>query len=138
MAEEESVFPESFRPLLESPGVCVLSTIEPDGGPQMTATWYLLDDDGRLKFSLNGARRKLQNLQRDPKMSVIFVDPENPHRYLEVRGRAMLDVDDDCTFRDRVGEKYGMDVSGLDKPGDTRYVVTVEPRRVREWPPPAA
>jgi PPOX class probable F420-dependent enzyme len=132
------VFPESHRDLLEAAGVCVLSTIEPDGGPQMTATWYLLDDDGQLKFSLNGARRKVQNLQREPKLSVIFVDPEDSMRYLEIRGDASLAVDEDCSFRDRVGEKYGMDVSVLDKPGDTRYVVTVEPRRVREWPPAAA
>jgi pyridoxamine 5'-phosphate oxidase-like protein len=33
-----SEFPESFRELLQSPGVCVLSTLEPDGGPQ-TSAW---------------------------------------------------------------------------------------------------
>lgn len=134
----ESVFPESFRKLLESPGVCVISTIEPDGGPHTSAVWYLLDDDGQLKMSLNGARRKVQNLQRNPKVSVIFVDPENPHRNLEVRGKVNLTVDEDCSFRDKVGAKYDMDVSVIDKPGDVRYIVSVEPARVREWPPPAA
>ena len=37
---------ESFRELLESPGVCVLSTIEPDTTPQSSAVWYLLGEDG--------------------------------------------------------------------------------------------
>lgn len=89
-------------------------------------------------MSLSGARRKVQNLLRDPKVSVIFVDPDNPHRTLEVRGTANLTVDEDCSFRDKVGAKYGVDLSVRDKPGDTRYIVTVEPSRVREWPPPAA
>lgn len=132
-----SEFPESFRELLESPGVCVLSTLEPNGGPQTSAVWYLLDDDGKLKMSLNGARRKVQNMLRDNKVSVIFVDPENPHRNLELRGTADLQVDADCSFRDKLGAHYGDDVSAHDKPGDTRYIVTVEPARVRVWPPGA-
>jgi PPOX class probable F420-dependent enzyme len=132
-----SEFPESFRALLQSPGVCVLSTLEPNGGPQTSAVWYLLDDDGKLKMSLNGARRKVQNMLRDNKISVIFVDPENPHRNLELRGTADLTVDADCSFRDKVGAHYGDDVSAHDKPGDTRYIVTVEPARVRVWPPGA-
>jgi PPOX class probable F420-dependent enzyme len=132
-----SEFPESFRELLQSPGVCVLSTLEPDGGPQTSAVWYLLDDDDKLKMSLNGTRRKVQNMLRDNKVSVIFVDPENPYRNLELRGTADLTVDEDGSFRDKLGAKYGQDVSVHDKPGDTRYVVTVEPARVRVWPPGA-
>ena len=129
-----TAFPQSFRELLESPGVCVISTIEPDGGPQSSAVWYLLDDDGELKMSLNSARRKVQNLLRNPRVSVIFVDPENPYRTLEVRGQVDMTVDEDRSFRDKVGAKYDSDLSAHDKPGDTRYVVTVQPARIREWP----
>jgi PPOX class probable F420-dependent enzyme len=131
------VFPESFRELLESPGVCVLSTIDPDTTPQSSAVWYLLGEDGKLRLSLNSTRRKLQNLQRNPRLSVLFVDPENPYRTLELRGRAQLDLDEDRSFRDQVGAKYGADLSEHDRPTDQRYIVTVEPSRVREWPPPA-
>ena len=132
-----SEFPESFRELLQSPGVCVLSTVEPNGGPQRSAIWYLLDDDGKLKTSLNSARRKLQNMLRDNKISVLFIDPANPYRTLEVRGTADVRVDEDGSFRDKVGAKYGADLSEHDKPGDVRYVVTVQPSRVRVWPPGA-
>ena len=131
------MFPESFRELLESPGVAVISTVEPDGTPHTSCVWYLLDDDGKMKVSLNSARRKTQNLLRSPKVSMLFVDPANPYRYLELRGTADLAVDADRSFRDRVGVKYDQDVSALDQPGDTRYIVTIEPRRVREWPPPS-
>jgi PPOX class probable F420-dependent enzyme len=131
------VFPESFRELLESPGVAVISTVEPDGTPQTSCVWYLLDDDGKMKVSLNDGRRKTQNLLRSPKVSMLFVDPANPYRTLELRGTADLTVDADGAFRDRVGAKYNSDIAALDKPGDTRYIVTIEPRRVREWPPPS-
>ena len=129
------MFPESFRELLESPGVCVVSTVEPDGTPQSSAMWYLLDDDGKVKLSLNGNRRKLKNLQRTPKASVLFVDPANPQRNLEMRGPVTVELDSDVAFRDKVGAKYGVDTGAFDQPGDTRYVVTLEPTRVREWPP---
>jgi PPOX class probable F420-dependent enzyme len=130
--------PESFRELLESPGVAVISTIGPNGTPHSSAVWYLLDDDGKVRLSLNGKRRKLQNLQRDPRVSVLFIDPTNPDRTLELRGRARLAVDEDRSFRDRVGEKYDHDVAAIDGPDDIRYIVTLEPVRVREWPPPKA
>ena len=99
--------------------------------------WYLLGEDGKLRLSLNSTRRKLQNLQRNPRLSVLFVDPQNPYRTLELRGRAQLDLDEDRSFRDQVGAKYGADLSVHDGPSDERYIVTVEPTRVREWPPPA-
>ena len=100
------MFPESFRNLLESRGFAVISTVEPDGTPQSSAVCFLLDDDGKLKFSLNGSRRKVQNLQRSPKLSVLFVDAKNPHRTLEVRGTATLAIDGDFSFRDKVDAKY--------------------------------
>ena len=131
------MFPESFRELLESPGVCVLSTIEPDTTPQSSAVWYLLGEDDKLRLSLNSTRRKLQNLQRNPGLSVLFLDPQNPYRTLELRGRAQLELDEDRSFRDLVGAKYDADLSEHDGPTDERYIVTVEPTRVREWPPPA-
>ena len=131
------MFPESFRELLESPGVCVISTIEPDGTPQSSAAWYLLGDDGKLRLSLNSTRRKLRNLQRNPGVSVLFVDPQNLNRTLELRGSARLELDEDRSFRDTVGAKYGADLSVHDGPTDERYIVTIEPTRVREWPPPA-
>jgi len=129
------VIPESFRELLESTSVSVVSTVLPDGTPHSSAAWFLLDGDGKVKLSLNGNRQKLKNLKRDPRISVLFVDPANQDRTLELRGGVTLTLDEDRSFRDRVGAKYGVDTSPFDKPGDERYIVTVEPTRVREWPP---
>jgi hypothetical protein len=61
---------------------------------------------------------------------VLILDLANPHRYLEIRGRAQIELDDDYTFAAQVGQKYGADLRQMDGAGETRVAVTVEARRV--------
>ena len=72
----------------------------------------------------------MKNLAERPQCSVMLLDRANPYRYLEVRGRARLDSDDDYAFATRVGEKYGADLKLHDQPGDRRFVVTIEPVKI--------
>jgi PPOX class probable F420-dependent enzyme len=123
--------PDSHRDLLTLP-VVTLGTIDPDGRPQLTEVWFLAED-GEVKLSLNTSRQKVQNLQRDPRCSVLLLDLANPYRYVELRGDAVITPDDDYAFADRVGEKYGTDLRENDRPGETRVVVTVRPTRVHTW-----
>jgi len=123
--------PDSHRDLLTLP-VVTLGTIDPDGRPQLTEVWFLAED-GEVKLSLNTSRQKVQNLQRDPRCSVLLLDLANPYRYVELRGDAVITPDDDYTFADRVGEKYGADLRENDRPGETRVVVTIRPTRVHTW-----
>jgi hypothetical protein len=58
------------------------------------------------------------------------LDLQNPYRYLEVRGRARIEEDTDYAFADRVGQKYGADLREHDQPGETRFIVTIEPEKV--------
>jgi PPOX class probable F420-dependent enzyme len=95
----------------------------------VTELWFL-HDDGEIKLSLNTARLKTRNLQRDPKCSVLLLDLENPYRYLEVRGNAQVEPDDDYKFADKLGAKYKADVKVHDGPGESRVVVTIEPVNV--------
>ena len=60
-----STFPESHRDLLAS-DVAILTTIGRDGYPQVTAVWFLHDDDATLKLSLNTMRQKVKNLRQRP------------------------------------------------------------------------
>ena len=63
--------------------------------------------------------------------TLFFFDVAQPMRYLEVRGDAQVDADDDYEFADRVGAKYGgADLRQMDGPGESRVVVTVRPTRV--------
>ena len=123
-----TAFPESHRDLLDGQ-FATLATVGGDGAPRLTEVWFL-HDDGELKLSLNTARQKTKDLRRRPECSLFLLDLQNPYRYVDVRGRARLEPDDDREFASRVGAKYGADVSEHDQPGDSRVVVTIEPVRV--------
>jgi PPOX class probable F420-dependent enzyme len=122
-------FPDSHVALLDAAGVAVLSTVAPSSLIQSTAVWYLREGDV-LRFSFSDARKKLRNLQVDPRATALIVDPASPFRTIEVRGRVTIAKDEDRAFVGRVGAKYGTDMSQYDQPGDTRYVVTLQPERV--------
>lgn len=126
------IIPESYRDLLAAP-VAVLATLGPDGYPQVTATWFLLDDDDTLKLSLNTTRRKVKNLAAHPECTLFILDPATPYRTLEIRARAELQPDPDFAFAARLGQKYGADVHANDQPGDTRVVVTLHPVKANTW-----
>jgi PPOX class probable F420-dependent enzyme len=125
-----TTFPESHHDLLQTE-VASLATIGRDGFPQVTALWFLLDEDGMVRFSLNGARQKTKNLLARPEVTLFILDRVNPMRYLEIRARADVRPDDDYAFADKVGKKYGgVDLRRMDRPGEHRVVVTLQPIKV--------
>jgi PPOX class probable F420-dependent enzyme len=117
--------PESHRDLLNAQ-FATLATLGADGLPQLTEVWFLHEDD-ELKTSLNTSRAKTKNLRDRPECSLLILDIANPYRYLELRGRARIESDDDYSFADRLGQKYGADLRDHDRPGETRVVVTIDP-----------
>jgi PPOX class probable F420-dependent enzyme len=122
-------FPDSHRDLLEA-RFATLATIGKDGGPQLTEIWFLWED-GKVKTSLNDSRLKTKNLVARPQCSLFILDLANPFRYLDVRGTAKIEPDDDYAFARRLGAKYdGADVRDHDGPGEKRVVVTIEPTNV--------
>jgi PPOX class probable F420-dependent enzyme len=120
--------PDSHRDLLDSP-VATLATIDDDGFPQLTEVWFLYEDD-RLKVSINTSRAKARFLEKRPECSLMLLDLQNPYRYLEVRGRARVEPDEDRAFAAKVGAKYEADLTAYDAPEDGRLVVTIEPVKV--------
>jgi PPOX class probable F420-dependent enzyme len=128
-----ATFPESHQDLLKI-DVATLATIGPDGWPQVTALWFLYDDDRMLRLSLNTTRQKVKNLQAHPECTLFFIDPANPYRTLEVRARAEIAPDSEYAFAKKLGAKYGgADFSANDRPGETRVVVTLHPTKVNTW-----
>jgi PPOX class probable F420-dependent enzyme len=117
-------FPDSHRDLLDAK-FASLATVGSDGFPQVTELWFL-PEDGELKISLNTSRRKTKNLIARPQCSLFVLDLANPYRYLEVRGRALIEPDDDYELARRVGAKYDADLKAHDQPGETRVTVTID------------
>ena len=123
-----TTIPDDYRDLL-SADVATLSTIGPDGRPQLSEVWFLAEGD-TVSISLNSSRQKMKNLLANPAVSLLILDLAMPYRYLELRGDAEISPDPDYVFADKVGAKYGADLRVHDQPGQTRYVVTIRPARV--------
>jgi PPOX class probable F420-dependent enzyme len=131
-----NTIPESYKDLLAT-DVGMLATQGHDGYPQVTALWFLFDDDGLVKLSLNTNRQKTKNLERHPECTFFVLDRANPYRTLEIRARAEISPDDAYAFADKLSAKYGTDTDlrAMDGPGQRRVVVTLRPIKVNIWPP---
>jgi len=121
--------PDDFHSLLSSTAVAVVSTIGRNGEPQATPTWFMFESD-RLRFSLVDGRQKLVNLRRDPRVSVLVIDPARPTYYVELRGRAALTEDREAALERAVSTKYTGGWADGEVPGTMRYAATVDVERV--------
>lgn len=124
------IIPESHRDILDTSPIVTLATIGPDELPQLTASWFVWEDN-TLTLSLNTTRQKVRNLRRNPSMTAFFIDPASPYRTLELRGRAHIEEDPEYQVTDKVGAKYnGADLRSMDQPGESRVAVTLDIEKV--------
>jgi PPOX class probable F420-dependent enzyme len=128
MSSTTSTIPANYSDLLESKALADVATIGPHGEPQVNPVWFGWDGT-HLTFSQTITRQKYKNVQRDPRVALSIVDPENPYRYLEIRGKVVrIDPDPDLAFINSMAKKYlGEDVYPWHQPGDERVVIVVEP-----------
>lgn len=98
--------PDTHTDILEKKSFAHLSSLGPDGAPQSHPVWFDAAD-GQLLVSTGTDRQKYRNIRRDPRVSVSILDPDDPYRYLEVRGRVVeIEPDPDKAFLDRLARKY--------------------------------
>ncbi len=77
--------PASHKDLFEKPVYVVATTVMKDGQPQSTVVWA--DYDGEyVRINTVRGRQKDKNLRENPKITIVAVDPQNPYRWIEVRG----------------------------------------------------
>ena len=99
--------PSAYRRLLDLPIYGALGTIRPDDTVQVNPMWFEFDGE-HVRFTHTNQRGKFRNLQRNPSMSLLLIDDENPQRYLELRGRLADVIDDPAgAFYVRLGRRYG-------------------------------
>lgn len=82
------VLPEDKKDLLERPIVVTLVTLMPDTQPQANPVWFNWDGEYVWVNSAKG-RQKDKNMRTRSKVTILSVDPNNPYRYLEVRGEVV-------------------------------------------------
>jgi len=122
--------PDSHLDLFKKKTFAHLVTLMPDGAPQVTPVW--VDHDGEnVIISTAVGRQKDKNLQRDGRVALSIVDPDNPYRYLEVRGRvAERTLDGADRHIDAMAKKYlGQDRYPYGQPGEVRVIYKIRPER---------
>ena len=75
----------SFSDLLQKKGFANLSTLQPDGSPQVTPVWFDLEG-GMLRINTAVGRKKDRNMRERPKVAISILDPDNPYKYVSIRG----------------------------------------------------
>lgn len=125
------VIPESHRELFRKKAFANLATLMPNGQPQVTPVWVDFDGQHVLINTAEG-RQKDKNLQRDRRASMSIMDPDNPYKYLEVRGHVAERTHDGADQHiDRMAKKYlGQDRYPLRQPGEVRVLYKIVPEHV--------
>src|SRR3954451_22910826 len=83
-----TTIPDHLLPLLERPLFGALGTIRPDDTVQVNPMWFEYDGE-HVRFTHTNKRGKFRNLQRNPAMSLMLIDPDDPQSYVEGRGRLL-------------------------------------------------
>jgi len=123
--------PQDVVDLLRRPNPAVMATVDLQGRPVTVATWYLLEDDGRVLLNLDGARARLTHLRANPDVSLTAL-AENWYTHVSVQGR-VVDISDDVDLADidRLSTHYGGNPYPVrDRP---RVSVRVEIDRWHGW-----
>lgn len=104
---QTEIIPADYRRLLVEPLFGHLGTIRPDDTVQVTPMWFEFDGE-HIRFTHTSKRQKFRNLRHNPSMALSVINPDEPHRYLEVAGR-LVDVvpDPDGAFFVRLNNRYG-------------------------------
>jgi PPOX class probable F420-dependent enzyme len=124
------MIPKNYLDLFHKKAFASLATINADGSPQVTPVWCDYDGQHVLVNSAKG-RHKDRNMRERPKVALALIDPDNPYRYLEVRGTV-----EEVTERgarehiDKMAKKYlGMDKYDNAQPGEVRVIYKIKPER---------
>ena len=130
--ERMATIPEQYRDLFTKKAFAHLATVGPDGAPQVTPVW--VDFDGtHVRFNTAKGRVKVRNLARNPRVALSIQDPDNPYRYVQVRGRVVEATEKGADAHiDALAKKYlGQDKYPFRQPGEVRVMYKVLPERVQ-------
>ena len=126
----DSRIPDSHLDLFQKKAFAHLATLMADGNPQTTPVW--VDYDGKhVVINTAQGRQKDKNMQRDGRVALSISDPDNPYRYLEVRGRVVERTHNGADQHiDAMAQKYlGKDKYPFRQPGEVRVIYKIAPER---------
>jgi PPOX class probable F420-dependent enzyme len=99
--------PESHHDLLTQQLAVTLATIMPDNSAHTSVLWYKWDaDNGQFLLSTTKGRQKAENINHNPHVSLMIIDPDNIYRYLEVRGSVEIEEEGAFELIDELAQMY--------------------------------
>jgi len=128
-----STIPEKYLDLFQKKAFANLATLMPDGSPQVTPVWVDWDGTHVLVNSARG-RQKDKNMQKNARVSLSILDPDNPYRYLEVRGTVDQITEEGADAHiDKMAKKYmGKDTYPYRNPAEKRVIFKILPTRTSQ------
>jgi PPOX class probable F420-dependent enzyme len=115
--------------LCRTKALAYIGTVDENGQPQVTPVWVDVRE-GKPAFNTARGRAKERNLRERPQVSLTIADPDNPYRYIEVQGRAVLTEEGADQYIDDLAKKY-LDADSYPSriEGEVRVTVLVEPEK---------
>ena len=125
------MLPQTHLDLLDGPVVVLLATLMPDGSPQVTPVWCDRHGDQIWVNSAVG-RQKDRNMRARPQVTICALDPTNPYRYLEVRGRIVEIIEGPPAHEhiNQLSQLYFGRPFRYNTPDEQRCIYKIEPTRV--------
>jgi PPOX class probable F420-dependent enzyme len=124
-----AVIPDNFLDLLTSKKAFAnLATVLKDGSPQVTPVWFDYTD-GKIRINTARGRVKARTLHPGSWVAMAIMDPDNPYRYLQVRGRVLNVTEEGADAHiDSLAKKYlGQDRYPFRQAGEIRIKYEIEP-----------
>jgi PPOX class probable F420-dependent enzyme len=121
----------SARALLARPVLASLATIAADGSPQITPLWIDVEGDD-LVVNTSQGRAKARNMERNPKVAVCVVDPDDPFNVVAVHGTVTeITTEGADDHIDALAKKYmGVDAYPMRQEGEVRVKVKIHPDKI--------
>src|SRR5580698_3781871 len=113
--------------LTEKKALAHLATVMPDGSPQNTPVWFNYVG-GNIRVNSALGRTKVRNMKEGAKVALSISDPDNPDRYVQLRGTVTKVSRDDAAAAhiDNLAFKYmGVDKNPYAQPGDIRVMFEI-------------
>jgi PPOX class probable F420-dependent enzyme len=123
-----TAIPDVYMDLLrEKKAFAHLATVMPDGSPQNTPVWFDFEG-GKVRVNSALGRTKTRNMKMGAKVALSIMDPDNPDRYVQLRGTVTNVRQDDVAAKhiDQLAHKYlGVDRNPYAKAGDVRVMFEI-------------
>jgi PPOX class probable F420-dependent enzyme len=121
-----AVIPDKYLDLTQKKAFANLATVMPDGTPQVTPVWFDYTN-GTLRVNTAQGRVKARNMQQGAAVALAIMDPDNPYRYVQIRGHVAKATEDGADAHiDQLAKKYlGQDKYPYRQPGEVRVTCEI-------------